>query len=121
MEFTRVRPPGSASELRWAYQKGFQDDLAVLSFRLPPGEEAGFLAGLGITVRPSGKRPLDDLPRRGFQQAGAPDPGGAGALRDGSFLAEPLPGHSKRLSATVWLASEADGGTRAWVYAMDAP
>ncbi|MGW7581989.1 hypothetical protein ACWGKU_13570 [Kitasatospora sp. NPDC054768] len=34
---------------------------------------------------------------------------------------EPLPGHNKRLAAKLWLATEADGGTRVWAEAADAP
>ncbi|MFF2545897.1 hypothetical protein ACFVUY_25435 [Kitasatospora sp. NPDC058063] len=120
-EFSRVRPPASAGEVRWAYQKGFQDDTAYLSFRLPPGEEERFLAGLGAAVKPSVGNPVDSGALEGFRHAGAPDPGAAGPLREGSFLAEPLPGHNKRLAARLWLASEADGGARVWVYSMDAP
>ncbi|MFJ9443950.1 hypothetical protein ACIRRH_19045 [Kitasatospora sp. NPDC101235] len=120
-EFSRVRPPASASEVHWAYQKGLQDDAAFLSFRLPPGEEERFLADLRVTVKPSFKNYVGDGTVEGLQRAGAPDPRGAGPLREGSFLAEPLPGHNKRLAATLWLASEADGGTRVWVEAGDSP
>ncbi|MFE7526709.1 hypothetical protein ACFU7Y_13400 [Kitasatospora sp. NPDC057542] len=121
MEFSRVRPPASAGEVHWAYQKGFQDDSAYLSFRLPPGEEERFLADLKMTVKPSFENRVDSSALTGFQRAGAPDPKAAGPLREGSFLAEPLPGHNKRLAATVWLAAEADGGTRVWVDAGDSP
>ncbi|MGW3040852.1 hypothetical protein ACWC9T_12560 [Kitasatospora sp. NPDC001159] len=120
-EFTRVRPPASASELHWAYRKGFQDDLAFLSFRLPPGEEQGFLNGLGIAVKPDADTDFGTNVLEGFRQAGAPDPKAAGPLRHGSVIAEPLPGHNKRLGESVWLAVEADRGTRVWVHAVDAP
>ncbi|MER7580927.1 hypothetical protein [Kitasatospora sp. NPDC097691] len=121
VEFSRVRPPASASDVRWSYLKGFQDDLAFLAFRLPPGAEQGFLSGLGVAVEPDSGTSLGGWPLEGFQRAGASDPKTAGPLRTGGFLSEPLPGHSKRLAATVWLATEADGGTRVWVYAADAP
>ncbi|MEU9042790.1 MULTISPECIES: hypothetical protein [unclassified Kitasatospora] len=121
VEFSRVRPPASASEVRWAYLRGFQDDLAFLSFRLPPGEAQGFLAGLGMATEPDTGHAFGTYSLEGFRQAGAPDPLTAGPLRHGSFIAEPLPGHSKRLAATVWLAAEGDGGTRVWVDAGDSP
>ncbi|MFJ6383829.1 hypothetical protein ACIQI7_27965 [Kitasatospora sp. NPDC092039] len=120
-EFSRVRPPASATEVRWSYLKGLQDDQAFLAFRLPPGEEQAFLAGLGISVKPGTGISLGGWSVTGFQRAGAPDPKAAGPLREGSFLAEPLPGHNKRLAATLRLATEADGGTRVWVEAGDAP
>ncbi|WP_224282850.1 hypothetical protein [Streptomyces sp. LS1784] len=120
-DFARIRLPASASEVRWSYLIGFQDDLAFLSFRLPPGEEQGFLAGLGIAIKPNAGTDFGTYGLEGFHQAGAPDPTTAGPLRYGSFIAEPLPGHNKRLGESVWLAAEADGGTRVWVSAMDAP
>ncbi|MFI6156548.1 hypothetical protein ACIBCA_28140 [Kitasatospora sp. NPDC051170] len=123
-EFARVRVPEGAGEVRQAYRRGFQDDQAWLSFRLPSGAEAGFLAGLRVTavpVVPTDGGSLGEVAAEGFRKAGAPDPRQAGALRTGGFVAEPLPGHSKRLAATVWVAAEPDGGSRVWVYAMDAP
>ncbi|MFJ7247832.1 hypothetical protein ACIQWA_24830 [Kitasatospora sp. NPDC098652] len=118
--FARVRVPGSAGELRWAYRKGLQDDVAFL-FRLPPGEEQGFLNGLGIPLTPDAGTDLGSGVLEGFRQAGAPDPRAAGALRHGSVVADALPGRDKRLAESAWLAEEADGGTRVWVHAVDAP
>ncbi|MFI8458515.1 hypothetical protein [Kitasatospora sp. NPDC085464] len=123
VEFSRVRPPASATDVRWSYLKGFQDDLAFIAFRLPPGEEQGFLNGLGVVAEPDSGASLGGWSVEGFQRAGAGDPRTAGPLREGKFLAEPLPGHSKRLAATVWLAAEAEagGGTRVFVDARDVP
>nr|BFD91372.1 hypothetical protein KitaXyl93_27320 [Kitasatospora sp. Xyl93] len=121
IEFSRVRPSASAVEVRWSYLKGLQDDLAFLSFRLPPGAEQGFLADLGITMGPHPGTGFGSYTLEGFRRAGAPAPATAGPLRYGSFIAEPLPGHNKRLGETVWLAAEADGGTRVWVEAADSP
>ncbi|MFD9685379.1 hypothetical protein [Kitasatospora sp. NPDC059088] len=42
-------------------------------------------------------------------------------MRHGSVVAGPLPGHGKRLAESVWLTVEADGATRVWVHAVDAP
>ncbi|MEU3561671.1 hypothetical protein [Kitasatospora sp. NPDC006786] len=92
-----------------------------LSFRLPPGAEQGFLAELGIAMTPGSTTGFGSYTPEGFRQAGVPDPAGAGPLLHGSFIAEPLPGHSKRLAESVWLATEADGGTRVWAEAADAP
>ncbi|MGV9268823.1 hypothetical protein ACWDRR_29625 [Kitasatospora sp. NPDC003701] len=115
-DFARLPVPASAVDVHWGYQNGLQDDLAVLSFRLPQDEVERFAAGLGVGAWTEGGH-VDSPALTGFRQVGAPDPTGSVPLREGSFESLP-PGH-EAVATTVWLASTADGFAQVWVYAVN--
>ncbi|WP_406198819.1 hypothetical protein OH807_15365 [Kitasatospora sp. NBC_01560] len=118
VDFAGLRTPATAVDLRWGYLNGLQDDAAVLSFRLPPGEVDGFAAGLGIE-RWTGTSSVQNVALEGLRRVGAPDPAASSSLREGEFELRP-PAH-EAVSTTVWLAPAADGSTQVWVYAMNTP
>ncbi|MFJ9951142.1 hypothetical protein [Kitasatospora sp. NPDC091207] len=117
-DFARLTVPASAVDVRWGYQNGLQDDLAVLSFRLPQDGVDGFTAGLGVGQWTEGSSPAGPA-LTGFRRAGAPDPTGSLPLREGTF--ESLPPAHEAVATTVWLATGGDGFTQVWVYAANIP
>ncbi|MFF1902504.1 hypothetical protein [Kitasatospora sp. NPDC058218] len=118
-EFAQVRIPASAADLRWGLQNGFQDDVAVLAFRLPQGEDASFTESLGVGRWDDGGA-MDSTALAHFQHVGSPAPPASLPLREGEIKSW-QPGHSKAVATTVWLAPGTDGFTQVWVYAMDVP
>lgn len=118
IEFTDLRVPGSAVDIRSGYLNGLQDDSAVVSFRLPTDQVDGFTAGLGIG-RWEEVRRVTDTALDGFRHVGAPDPTGAFPLRRGVFQSQP-PVH-EAVTTTVWLGSPAEGSTQVWVYTVNTP
>ncbi|MED7954697.1 hypothetical protein [Streptomyces sp. BE303] len=120
-EFTQVPIPAGAVDARWGYTKGFQDDTAVLAFRLPADEVDRFTAGLREATWKEAARPPDTGALRDLQRIGAPDPLSALTLRYGTFVSH-LPGHTKRVASQVWLGPSAgDSPVQVWVYAMNVP
>ncbi|MER7704271.1 hypothetical protein ABTX81_15390 [Kitasatospora sp. NPDC097605] len=115
--FARVPVPTAAVDVRWAYQNGFQDDLAFLSFRLPQAGLDDFKSSLPVTRwREGGYIDSGDLD--GFLHMGAPDPSTVSSLTCGSFYS---PGAAKQVGTTACFAGQADGTSQVWVSAMQTP
>ncbi|MFF2042267.1 hypothetical protein ACFVVX_17715 [Kitasatospora sp. NPDC058170] len=115
-DFAHLRIPASAVELHWGYQIGFQGDYAVLSFRLPEGDTAGFVQATGV-VRWDTAWPPDGTALKAFQHIGAADPTALPMIRRGSLVPE-SPGHDAT-GVVIWIASEPGGTDQIWVEAVD--
>ncbi|MFE7563223.1 hypothetical protein [Kitasatospora sp. NPDC057500] len=112
--FARVPVPTAAVDVRWAYQNGFQDDLAFLAFRLPQTGLNEFRDSLPVTEWREGKY-IDSGDLGGFLHIGAPDPSTVSPLACGSFYS---PGGAKQVGTTVCFAEQADGASQVWVSAV---
>ncbi|MGW2543584.1 hypothetical protein ACWC5I_22585 [Kitasatospora sp. NPDC001574] len=115
--FAHVEVPGSAADVRWGYQLGFQDDLAALAFRIPQAEVDAFLASLPVPAWKESRHvaaiDLDNL-----LHIGAPDPSSMFPLTCGDYYS---PGGGKRIGTTVCLAPWPDGTRQVWVTAAHFP
>ncbi|WP_380279386.1 hypothetical protein [Kitasatospora purpeofusca] len=115
--FAHVAVPTAAADVRWAYRNGFQDDFAVLAFRLPQAELDDFRGSLPVTGWAERKY-SDNGVLSGFLHAGAPDPSHVFPLACGSFYS---PGPAKRIGTSVCFAGQADGTNQLWISAMHTP
>ncbi|MDK9498282.1 hypothetical protein QEZ40_003233 [Streptomyces katrae] len=85
----QVRVPASASDVKAAYQKGFQDDQLLLAFVLPAAEVDGFLAQLKPTepVKAGPKSFAGPEPVAPFAHIGLPEPDSVAGVRTAQVCA----------------------------------
>ncbi|MFB7671036.1 hypothetical protein ACFC26_06410 [Kitasatospora purpeofusca] len=115
--FTRVAIPAQADDVRWGYQKGFQDDFAVLAFRIPQAELDAFQSRLHVSSWSESKY-IQSVDLNGFQHIGAPDPSNASPLICGGYFS---PGTAKNVATRICVASRSDGTSQVWVSAFHTP
>ncbi|MFD7413699.1 hypothetical protein [Kitasatospora purpeofusca] len=115
--FAHVTVPVSAEDVRWGYQNGFQDDFAVLAFRIPQGELEEYKGSLAASGWADTKYvPQIDLD--GFQHIGVPAPSTTSPLTCGDFYTL---GKAKNIGTRVCVASRSDGTSQVWVSAVHTP
>ncbi|MFF2000951.1 hypothetical protein ACFVYP_07645 [Kitasatospora sp. NPDC058201] len=120
-DFAQVPIPAGASDVRWGYVEGFQDDTAVMAFRLSADAVDSFAAGLGGAQWKDAAPAPRNSALRDLRHIGAPDPSGVLTLRRGIFVSH-QPGHTKRVESQVWLGSRTGiDPVQVWVYAMNVP
>ncbi|MFJ8213304.1 hypothetical protein [Streptomyces sp. NPDC096033] len=85
----QVGVPASASDLRSAYQKGFQDDALLLAFVLPTADVDGFLAELKTQepVKAGPKSFAGPEPVAPFAHVGLPEPDSVPGVRTAQVCA----------------------------------
>ncbi|MFD8320473.1 hypothetical protein [Kitasatospora purpeofusca] len=115
--FTRVGIPAQADDIRWGYKKGFQDDFAVLTFRIPQTGLDDFQGGLPVS-RWAENKYIQSVDLDGFLHIGAPDPSNASPLTCGGYLS---PGKAKNVATEICVASRSDGTSQVWVSAFHTP
>ncbi|WP_159424989.1 hypothetical protein [Streptomyces sp. TLI_053] len=115
--FTRVAIPTGADDVRWGYREGFQDDFAVLAFRLSQAGLEEFRRPLPVTEWAE-RTYIESVDLDGFQHIGAPDPSNASPLTCGGFLS---PGQAKNVATRICVASRPDGTGQVWVSAFHTP
>ncbi|MFF7592096.1 hypothetical protein ACFZCK_31910 [Kitasatospora purpeofusca] len=115
--FTRVVIPAQADDVRWGYRKGFQDDFAVLSFRIPQAGLEDFRGSLHVSDWAENKY-IQSVDLDGFVHIGAPDPSSASPLTCGGYIS---PGTAKNVATRICVASRSDGTSQVWVSAFHTP
>ncbi|MFF2953604.1 hypothetical protein ACFVVU_19935 [Kitasatospora sp. NPDC057965] len=112
--FAHVGIPAAAIDIRWGYQNGFQDDFAVLAFRVPQAGLEDFKGTLTVSGWAE-SRYVQGVDLAGFQHVGAPDPSSTLPLTCGDFYS---PGPAKQIGTRVCLAARDDGTSQVWVSAF---
>ncbi|MFF7455098.1 hypothetical protein [Kitasatospora sp. NPDC008115] len=113
-QFTRVGIPAAAADVRWGYQNGFQDDFAVLTFRLPQTGLEEFKGALAVSEWAESTY-VQSVDLAGFQHVGAPDPTSMLPLSCGDFYS---PAPAKNIATRVCLAPQPGGTSQVWVSAF---
>ncbi|WP_157855249.1 hypothetical protein [Kitasatospora purpeofusca] len=115
--FAHVTVPVSAQDVRWGYQNGFQDDFAVLAFRIPQDELEEYKSSLPASEW-TDRQYVQRVDLDGFQHIGAPAPSTTSPLTCGGFY---TPGKAKNIGTRICLTSRSDGTSQVWVSAFHTP
>lgn len=107
----KVTVPAGAVEVTWAYIAGFQDDIVMLSFRMPEAELEAYLRAnhVDLPLEPGTQRTSwADFPRYGAGPA--PE-----AVADGRHGSRPADGHGY-IPVTVSVGPPENGLVRVWIH-----